>query len=370
MTNRILHLLICLTGCLQTPLLHAATPYVTQVFEYLPAPGQFTNVLPPYEEGDKAEDMARKALERIGGQAVGSTVSLGGFGGYIVVGFDHAIKNEPDEYDFRVNGNAYAGNAEPGVIAVMKDENENGLPDDTWYEIKGSAHDSAATINDYQITYYKPSAENDAASTSIESYIRWTDNQGGDGYLPKNSYHHQSYYPQWLTDNAYTLSGTRLPSNSHYDGNTWTLSAFDYGYADNWSNSSDASKIDIDWAVDDECNPAMLDEIHFIKIYCAEHQLCGWIGETSTEICGVEDLHPADGISEVSAPVLWVENPITDYLKISLTTDCTIKLYTIHGKPLRIIEATAPSFQADCSDLPSGLYLMEINQNIYKLIKQ
>ena len=38
------------------------TPYVTQVFDYLPAVGQFTNTMPAYEEGDTQEDMNRKVL--------------------------------------------------------------------------------------------------------------------------------------------------------------------------------------------------------------------------------------------------------------------------------------------------------------------
>jgi hypothetical protein len=43
--------------------------------------------------------------------------------------------------------------------------------------------------------------------------------------------------------------------------------------------------------VDKEGNPVKLDGIHFVKIYCAVNQICGWAGETSTEISGVEDLY-------------------------------------------------------------------------------
>ena len=42
----------------------AQSPYISRVFEYRPAPGQFVNELPYYDEGDTAEDMARKAEER------------------------------------------------------------------------------------------------------------------------------------------------------------------------------------------------------------------------------------------------------------------------------------------------------------------
>lgn len=55
--------------------------------------GQFVNQLPEYKEGDTQEDMNRKVLEAIGNNKMGM-VSLGGFGGYIVVGFDHTIENK------------------------------------------------------------------------------------------------------------------------------------------------------------------------------------------------------------------------------------------------------------------------------------
>ena len=49
--------------------------------------------------------------------------------------------------------------------------------------------------------------------------------------------------------------------------------------------------MDISWAVDAEGNAVSLDHIDFVKCYNAMNQQCGWIGETSTEITGAEDLH-------------------------------------------------------------------------------
>ena len=59
-------------------------------------------------------------------------VSLGGFGGYIVVGFDHSIQASGGYggYDFSITGNQFSGSSEPGVVWVMPDENGNGEPDD------------------------------------------------------------------------------------------------------------------------------------------------------------------------------------------------------------------------------------------------
>lgn len=61
-------------------------------------------------------------------------VSLGGWGGYIVVGFDHSIDNSSSGYkggyNFSITGNAFKGSSEPGIVYVMQDTNGNTLPDD------------------------------------------------------------------------------------------------------------------------------------------------------------------------------------------------------------------------------------------------
>ena len=69
------------------------------------------------------------------------------------------------------------------------------------------------------------------------------------------------------------------------------LYTFGYGYADNMSNTADGSAIDIDWAVDAQEQPARLSGVDFIRIYTGVNQENGWLGECSTEVAGVEDLH-------------------------------------------------------------------------------
>ena len=64
-----------------------------------------------------------------------------------------------------------------------------------------------------------------------------------------------------------------------------------WGYADNHPNSTEMSKFKIDWAVDANGNKVVLDEIDFVKIYTAINQNAGPMGEISTEIMTVEDLH-------------------------------------------------------------------------------
>ncbi|MFI3280618.1 MAG: PKD domain-containing protein [Rikenellaceae bacterium] len=295
------------------------TAYITQVIDYMPAPGQYTNSLPEYEEGDTQEDMNRKVLEYIGNNN-GGLISLGGYGGYVTVGFDHTIENREGLCDFRVTGNAYystsnpdpdapeGGSCEAGIIMVAYDANNNGLPDsDEWYEIAGSSHadvtqepwydralgsgNDMSFYSDFTLSYTRPTSEPEQSDFS--TYIAWSDNKGNSGYVEKNIYHSQSYYPQWVEFDILTFSGSRLPQNGVYEDSSsyYVLYKFLYGYADNHPNSDQGTAIDIAWAVDSNGNSAQLPGVDFIKIYTGVNQANGGLGESSTEIAGIEDLH-------------------------------------------------------------------------------
>lgn len=258
---------------------------VQHVYEYLPAPGQYTNEMPRYEEGDTPESMAQKAEDAL---KDGSMICLGAYGGYVVMGFDHTIVNKSEACDFTVLGNGFAGNSEPGIIMVSYDADGTGLPDDEWYEIAGSAHGLSGTVRNYEITYHKPDP--------ADGNIRWTDNSGGEGTIDRNNFHRQaSYFPLWYVGNELTFKGTLLQSNARNTGTAdrevWTLDTYDWGYADNQPNVSEKAQIDIDWAVDKSGNPVHLKGVDFIKVYTGVNQKAGWLGETSTEVSGVKDLH-------------------------------------------------------------------------------
>ncbi len=275
----------------------AYSPYITRVYEYRPAPGQFVNMLPKYIEGDTEETMRQKAEDCLAYDAR-STVSLGGYGGYVVVGFDHTIVNRPEGCDFQILGNATTSANEPGIVMVSLDTNGNGKPDDAWYELAGSEYHKPETIKNYEITYICPNEGKEPMESTLpnitdETYIRWEDNQEEVGYVMKNVYHNQSYYPLWLDEPTMTFQGTRLANNGvdqNGDGNYYILHPYDYGYADNHPNTSDKSHFDIAWAVDSQGKPVQLSGVDFIKIYTGVNQYNGWIGECSTEIMGVIDL--------------------------------------------------------------------------------
>ncbi len=271
--------------------------YAQKVWEYVPAPGQFINTTTSaYREGYTYEEVLEYATERLQSH---SLLSLGGFGGYIVVGFDHTVPNVPGEYDLKIYGNAYynmygsvtgalAGSSEPGIVFVSKDTNGNGLPDDEWYELAGSEYQSPEVIREYEITYYRPDPAN--------ADVYWTDNQGGEGYIYRSSTHLQdTYYPSWIEEDEITFRGDRLPDNGVNEGTNgkenWVSYCFPWGYADNHPNSTELCQFKIDWAVDNQGNPVQLDGIDFVRIYTAVNQHLGWTGEVSTEVQTVEDLH-------------------------------------------------------------------------------
>lgn len=287
-----------------------ATPYITKVLEYRPAPGQFVNTMPQYKEGDTQATMNEKALNAIGNNTKGM-ITLGGYGGYVTVGFDHTLRNAKDAKDFIVLGNGFANNSEPGIIQVAYDVNKNGQPDEEeWFEIAGSAHHDpkqetwyerakqagniVETYLDYSITYKKPAKE-PTTNEEKENYIYWEDNQGQKGYKVMNQYHSQPYYPQWIEEEQLVFTGTCLPQNGINQGTDknpyFVLPSFTYGYADNYPNDAAEAAIDIDWAVDKNGNPANLPGVDFIKIYTGVNQENGWLGENSTEVCGVTDLN-------------------------------------------------------------------------------
>ena len=274
-----------------------SNPYCTKVFEYTPAPGQFINETKTGGfDGTQttAEAACAYAEERF---AKSIWVSLGGFGGYVVVGFDHSIENTGG-YDFAVLGNSFSGSSEPGIVWVMQDENGNGEPDDTWYELAGSETGKAETIQEYAVTYYRPSEP--------QQPVRWTDNLGQEGQIDYlKQYHRQDYYyPLWVEEDSYTLTGTRLEARN-YDASTngtyWINAEYDWGYADNFSPidrltddenvaaNTNANHFKISNAIDREGRAIDLKFIDFVKVQCGVNTKSGWLGEVSTEVCGLYD---------------------------------------------------------------------------------
>jgi len=282
--------------------------YIAKVYDYCPAPGQFINEIPQYEPGDSYQRIIEKVEESICDKN-DELISLGGWGGYIIFGFDHTVINSPG-LDFMIYGNAFyeltdpdgrGGSAEPGIVYVAYDSNMNGKPDDDeWYELAGSEYFKPSTIHDYEITYNrpdpsKPPVEDDRGFLSDIEYIPWSDNRGGTGFIAKNIYHDQEYYPKWVNQERLSFSGTLLPQNAvdaSGMGTYYILYSYDWGYVDNHPNDyRDLCSFDISWAVDKSGRKVHLPGVDFIKVMTGVNQYCGWLGETSTELSKAEDLN-------------------------------------------------------------------------------
>ncbi len=178
----------------------------------------------------------------------------------------------------------------------MQDANGDGLPNDEWYEFRGSETGSSGTIQEYEVTYYRPAGKG--------MNVPWTDSQGKSGHIDYLSAWHQQdfYYPAWVKEDVYTLWGTRLESRNIQDPQTghWANQTYVWGYADNLGEDSlSGDAVDgsgqrngfrISNAMHRDGTPADLKYIDFIKVQTGINAKSGWLGELSTEVCSFIDL--------------------------------------------------------------------------------
>ena len=372
-------------------------PYIDTVYDYRPAPGQFINKLPSYVTGDTKADMIRKVEECIVGEEQ-ILISLGGYGGYVVFGFDHLVVNVPGEYDFKIWGNAFyadvnpnpnapaeGGSCEPGIVMVSYDANQNKIPDDEWYELAGSEYNKTETIKNYVLSYYKPDPDKIPTPhpsylyLNDTSYIQWISNQGDSGYIAKNRYHRQSYFPLWIEDDSLVFEGTKLADNyvdESGNGSLYILYAYPWGYADNHPNNNEKSNMNIEWAVDANGKKVNLPGIHFVKVYTGVNQYCGWLGETSTEIMGAEDLHiDAELHIDQEFPqdtkhIILIKNPVEHQLIISSSHNQMAEIYDYMGNKVLSFRLMNGMNHIDCNQLKNGIYILIAGNSRIKFYKQ
>lgn len=396
-------LLLAITGLLAYA---DNNPYMAKVYDFQPAPGQFINQMPKYVEGNTKEKMIAKVEERLVKYYDDEEdsmvynprqlVSLGGYGGYIVFGFDHPVINVPGAYDLKIDGNAFqaeqsstqGGSSEPGIVMVSQDLNHNGIPDDPWYELAGSEYNNPRTQHDYVITYYQPDEDKEPTPSKENptmfpdtTYIRWTSNDSMNpdsvkGYMWRNQYHRQSYWPGWLTDSAtLTFRGAKLPCNAFDqsgNGTYWVQRFYDWGYVDNRPNLTDPG-LKIDWAVDSEGRTVKLDYIDFVKVYSAVNQACGWLGETSTEIIGAEDLHPqASGVQSVSRDMhnLTLLRSAAGALAVRNAAQATMaRVYALSGAQVATLSLPEGDSSHNLSGLAPGAYVLRTATEAIKFVR-
>ncbi|MDR0667657.1 MAG: hypothetical protein LBF90_03445 [Prevotellaceae bacterium] len=238
--------------------------HATTAFYYIPAPGQYIGAMEGMTIADALLELQAWCTAGADGYYM-----IGAFGGYYIVGFDHSVSNEPDKADLQINGNPMGGWCESGVIWVMQDENGNGHPDDTWYELKGSETGKPETKQRYALTYYRPK--------DLTAGVAWTDNMGGSGSAGR--------YPQIITDDYYTLTGTCLASTVVETGLSYS-ECYEWGYVDGYNTSPLRSTTGHFWledAIQADGSPANLQYIDFVKVHTAINARTQNVGEISTE---------------------------------------------------------------------------------------
>ena len=291
--------------------------YIAEVMEYTPAPGQLINVDP------WGTPSGARSLE--GG--IHGSVCLGAFGGYIVFRFEHPVENDPRNpygVDFTLFGNPMPEWSEPGVVWVMKDENENGEADDTWYELAGSDYWFSSTRRGYRVSYTNPGGD-------LAADVPWEDSNGGSGIIRANNLHTQAYYPlkdsfPAIDPESYSLEGTLLHGLVAEKSTGYTSIRRAFGYADNQLlgtepftipdnpytrelENSGGDAFDIGWAVDSESQYVELDQIQFIKVQNGLQADGGILGELSTELRGAVDVPPDPVLEGESEMVVLRDMP-------------------------------------------------------------
>jgi hypothetical protein len=260
------------------------SPYITKVFDYKYGPGQHASLIPADWKGNNFIGQPWLNTKQY--------TSLGGWGGYIIAGFDHSVKNVSgaDFAIFTQPGPA----SEPAIVFVMNDTNGDGIPNDgEWAEIKGSEYNNAETIHDYKVTYYKPAGNGN---------VSWKDNKGGSGELVPVFDSSSWWWSGYGNKPEVVFTGVRLPDaykniSTLADTENWTVRSglFSFGYGEcynnlDYNNSLKANIFDISNAVDNGGNKTNLSGITFIKVQSGVFQIAGWLNEISTEVSGAADL--------------------------------------------------------------------------------
>ena len=325
--------------------------YIADVLEYQPAPGRNVNYSLGYTNHAPSsyQDLLASCKSVICGPKINKSISLGGFGGYVVFSFDHTIINVPNVPDFEIFSNIVLtgdpaadpskekilSNSCPGVVWVAFDANNNGKPDEEeWYElfypVEPSTPNPLHLLRNVSITYTRntPSNLTGAALDSAEAReykfvdpIRWqltyptqqleayvpTTLPKMEGFIPKlitdvdnTTAKSREYWPLWReNDKEITLKGTLLAPNGVEKWNRVTTATGEHLQVisslwvlpGTYAHNIPATAFDISHAIDKDGNPVNLPGVQFVKVQTGVNLQLGHFGASCTEIQGARDLH-------------------------------------------------------------------------------
>ncbi len=185
------------------------------IYAYLPAPGQFTNEGVNTGGWGDAFVSGSGALKDMVGNIATTGVSLGFFGGYVVLDMGENISDSANNMygiDFITYGNAFINNSEPGCIQVAQavgndpgDANNDGV---IWYDIAGSLYYDSDTNVNASLTYTNPHPSDDASEDWPQSGTTSTPNSSNNVpytidpgstvyYVTYNTFHKHAWFPLW-----------------------------------------------------------------------------------------------------------------------------------------------------------------------------
>ena len=257
-----------------------------RVYEFQPAPGHQVNgyiitgqAFPP---GCTEEQACDTVLSHFGRHWM---ISLGGWGGFLTVGFDHSVPCHAEGYDLCIQGNPYDYQSEPGIVWVSQDVNGDGLPNDLWYELAGSEYGSQNHSTRYAMTYYRPAEP--------RSGVAWRGCDGETDYIPYMSYWNPAeyYWQDWQRgDERLTFFGSRLRSNVTYSQGVSSMPPYPWGYADNLGSDytegplGHGAYLSIRTARTWDGRPANLEYIDFVRVQSGITGHTPNLGDASTEV--------------------------------------------------------------------------------------
>lgn len=301
------------------------TPFAVEVMEYRPAPGQFVN-------DDDFNDPIRALGPPVGGGTVDpsheSTVTLGGFGGYLVLRFDHPVEDHPLNpfgMDAIVFGNAHwVGDdpnrhwAECATIEIALDEDGSGRIDgeERWYLIPGSH------VLDPFMQLASQHWDDDALSDTPPALIEWVpdemtgtwqtsafalppeifgavviENPAPEG-ASEGIFGYADYSPTLILGD---WDGDNLVDDPAADPAEFYTRPDDPLTAGPSPRSGGGDAFDMAWAVNPITGePANLPAFDHVRITTAVDAVLGFLGEKSAEIDAVADVAP-DAFGDLDA---------------------------------------------------------------------
>jgi len=291
-----------------------ASPFATTWWSYEPAPGQFVNNA-AFNDPSTALGAPDGAGAEYGN--VSSVLSLGGFGGSVILGFDHLVEDDPRNpagLDAIVFGNATWVDdpelhwAECAVIEIALDANGDRLPNDPWYLIPGSH------ITDLDEQFVTQAWDDDPLTETPPANLSWVP-AGVSGEWETSGYQlDAAIFGSRVIENPSSIAGQEgiygygdftptlllgdLDADDTIDDEGISAEAF-YTVPDDpllvgiTEGSGGGDAFDIAWAIDPATGaPADLPGFHFIRLTSGVDAIVVFLGEKSPEIDAVADVAP------------------------------------------------------------------------------